>query len=118
MQLRAPWTHGGQVWGFPGGARDSHETRLEAALRELHEELGVSHDSLDVLHERVWADHGPWSYHTVIARARHELVWDSNDEAVDVRWVAVADVAELDLHPGVRASWDDVLVTLTELLGG
>ena len=28
------------------------------------------------------------------------------------------DVAELDLHPGVRASWDDVLVTLTELLGG
>lgn len=116
MQLRAPWTHGGQVWGFPGGARDSHETLGQAALRELHEELQVGPDHLDILHERMWTDHGDWSYHTVIARARAELDWVSNDEAIEVRWVAIQDVADLDLHPGVRASWAQVRVVLHTLL--
>jgi 8-oxo-dGTP diphosphatase len=116
MQLRAPWTQGGQVWGFPGGARDSHETALEAALRELHEEMGVAHDALHILHEQMWADHGDWGYHTVIARARYDLDWESNNEAVDVAWIELDEVAGLDLHPGVRASWDDVRAVLDVLL--
>jgi 8-oxo-dGTP diphosphatase len=36
MQHRAPWVHNGDTWGIPGGARDSHETPLEAALREAN----------------------------------------------------------------------------------
>ena len=31
MQHRAPWSHGGDTWGVPGGARRRTETALEAA---------------------------------------------------------------------------------------
>ena len=34
LQHRAPWVHNGDTWGIPGGARDSHETIVEAAIRE------------------------------------------------------------------------------------
>ena len=34
LQHRAAWTAQGDTWGIPGGARDSHETATEAALRE------------------------------------------------------------------------------------
>ena len=33
--------HNGDTWGIPGGARDSHESALEAALRESNEEIGI-----------------------------------------------------------------------------
>ena len=49
MQLRAEWTHGGRVWGIPGGARDSHENAVESALREMHEELSIHPDSVTVI---------------------------------------------------------------------
>ena len=44
-RLRA---HGGQ-WALPGGRVDAGETVEEAALRELHEELGVPASADDVL---------------------------------------------------------------------
>ena len=31
LQHRAGWTHEGDTWALPGGARDSHETPAEAA---------------------------------------------------------------------------------------
>ena len=116
MQLRAPWTHGGQTWGFPGGARDSHETVIDAALRELLEELGVTSDDLDILHDDTWADHGQWSYHTVIARAKNEITVTHNDESVEVRWIALEDVDGLDLHPGVRGAWEHVVAHVRRLI--
>ena len=41
LQHRAPWSHQGGTWGLPGGARDSHESPEEAAVREAHEEAGL-----------------------------------------------------------------------------
>ena len=41
LQHRAPWSHQGGTWGLPGGARDSHETPEQAAVREAHEEAGL-----------------------------------------------------------------------------
>ena len=38
---RAGWSHHGDTWGPPGGARDSHETPAEAAVREAAEECGA-----------------------------------------------------------------------------
>ena len=32
LQLRAAWTHGGGSWALPGGALDSHEDPVEAAV--------------------------------------------------------------------------------------
>ncbi|MFZ9954411.1 MAG: NUDIX domain-containing protein, partial [Ilumatobacteraceae bacterium] len=47
-QLRAAWTHGGGTWALPGGARDSHEDVITAALREAAEEVGVDYSRVEV----------------------------------------------------------------------
>ena len=41
LQHRAVWSHQGGTWGLPGGARDSHETPEETAVREAQEEAGL-----------------------------------------------------------------------------
>lgn len=115
MQLRAAWTHGGSTWSFPGGARDSHETPVEAALRELHEELAVTAASVIVLHEQVWTDHGDWRYHTVIARAVDDVVPVLNNESETVEWVALDAVADLALHAALQPVWQDVLRAIREV---
>ncbi len=75
LQHRAPWSHQGGTWGLPGGARDSHETAEQAAVREAHEEAGLAADRLTVRTTVVTAEvsgvSGPyWTYTTVIADAR------------------------------------------------
>ena len=57
LQHRAPWVHNGDTWGIPGGARDSHESPLQAALREASEEIGLA---IDLVEARVEHrdDHG------------------------------------------------------------
>ena len=80
MQHRAPWVHNGDTWGIPGGARDSHESVIEAAIREAHEEVGINGEDLTA-GEVFVDDHGLWSYHTVIATAHPALVaHEANDE--------------------------------------
>ena len=116
MQLRAEWTHGGQTWAFPGGARDSHETSQEAALRELYEELGIASDAVEIVHGNTWTDHGDWHYHTVIATAHNVMEFVSNEESVDVRWVHIDQVTELELHPGVASVWPEVSVAIVSIL--
>lgn len=41
VQHRALWTNFGGTWGIPGGAVDTGESVVEAALRETEEETGV-----------------------------------------------------------------------------
>jgi 8-oxo-dGTP pyrophosphatase MutT (NUDIX family) len=115
MQLRADWTHGGGTWAFPGGARALSETPVEAAMRELHEELQVPAASLEVLHEQVWTDHGDWRYHTVIARAVGVIDPVLNNESERADWVALDAVADLPLHAALAPIWPDVLAVLREV---
>ena len=72
LQHRAPWSHHGDTWGVPGGARRSDEDALTAALREAKEEAGVDADVVTP-YVSVLDDHGPWSYTTVLARTDHEF---------------------------------------------
>lgn len=115
MQHRAPWVHNGDSWGIPGGARDSHETVIEAAIREANEEVGISGDHLTT-GEIFIDDHGVWSYQTVIAKAHPELVaHEANDESKEVAWVAFNEVQSKNLHPSFANTWPQLLVRLEKL---
>jgi 8-oxo-dGTP diphosphatase len=111
LQHRAPWSHQGGTWGLPGGARDSHETVEQAAVREAHEEAGLPADQLTVRTTVVTAEIAGnggacWTYTTVIADAPEILQTTPNRESAELRWVAPDDVADLPLHPGFAASWE------------
>lgn len=111
LQHRAPWSHQGGTWGLPGGARDSHETAEQAAVREAHEEAGLPAHQLTVratvITAEISASSGAsWSYTTVIADAPELLETVPNRESSELRWVAEDAVADLPLHPGFAASWE------------
>jgi 8-oxo-dGTP diphosphatase len=108
LQHRAPWSHQGGTWGLPGGARDSHETPEQAAVREANEEAGLQADLLTVRTTVVTAiaTGSDWTYTTVIADAAELLETVPNRESSELRWVAEDEVVGLPLHPGFAASWD------------
>lgn len=107
LQHRAPWSHQGGTWGLPGGARDSHETAEQAAVREALEEAGLPSELLSVRATVITAtaSGSHWTYTTVVADAGELLDTVPNRESAELRWVAEEDVAHLPLHPGFAASW-------------
>jgi 8-oxo-dGTP diphosphatase len=111
LQHRAVWSHQGGTWGLPGGARDSHESPEETAVREAHEEAGLVADHVVVRGAVVTstASGSDWTYTTVVADAPHPLDTVANHESAELRWVAEDEVASLPLHPGFAASWQQVL---------
>ena len=108
LQHRAYWSHHGDTWGVPGGARGSRESAVDTALREAVEETGVDIAALVVLGEMV-DDHDGWTYTTVLAQAASELPVNALDrESTDVRWVHVDGVGRLPLHPGFAGTWPEL----------
>ena len=108
LQHRAPWVHNGDTWGIPGGARDSHESVLEAAIREAKEETGIDPVHLTPI-QTFSDDHGMWRYDTVIASATDLLIaHELNDESHEVRWVHIDQVNTLTLHPSFEKSWPEL----------
>ena len=108
LQLRAPWVHNGGTWGIPGGARDSHESWTEAAIREAVEEIGITPGSLTLIRDYI-DDHSSWSYVTVIAQAFDDLTpGELNHETMEVRWVAMDNVESLPLHQNFAKSWRSI----------
>lgn len=110
LQHRAPWSHQGGTWGLPGGARDSHETAEQAAVREALEEAGLPTERLAVRAAVVTADvfgsgGARWTYTTVVADTGELLRTVPNRESAELRWVAEDQVDHLPLHPGFAASW-------------
>jgi 8-oxo-dGTP diphosphatase len=126
LQHRAAWSHQGGTWALPGGARDSHETAEQAAVREAHEEAGLAADMMTVRTTVVTAEVSGaagsyWTYTTVIADAAEQLETVPNRESSELRWVAVDAVAGLPLHPGFAASWErlrEVAATIPLLQAG
>ena len=109
LQHRALWSHQGGTWGLPGGARDSHETAVDAAVREAHEETGIAADEIAVLDSEVTHQAvSGWTYTTVIAEAASQLGTVANGESDELRWVREDDVDELPLHPGFGRAWPEL----------
>lgn len=106
LQHRVSWSHFGNTWALPGGARHEGESACDAALREAAEEAGVPDAStrprlLSTL------DLGYWSYTTVVgdvAQPFEPII--SDPESRELAWVPVDEVAGYPLHPGFAASWE------------
>jgi septum formation protein len=114
LQHRSLESHQGGTWGVPGGAIVPGETAVEGALRESHEEAGISPGAVRVLGEHV-LDHGPWSYTTVLAEETPGTVVDvrpTDSESLEVRWVPVDEVTDRELLPAFAAAWPTLLAAV------
>ena len=115
LQRRSGWGNHGGTWGPPGGARDSHESVVAAALREAEEECAVPAGAVRV--RGIFRDdHGGWSYRTVIATAPRPFpVRAMGSETSKVAWVPVEEVAALRLHPSFAQWWPVLRAALPPL---
>lgn len=116
LQHRAEWVHNGDTWGIPGGARDSHESPIDAALRESVEETGID-PSLVSVHFTHSDDHTDWRYDTVIATAGTDLHPHAmNEESQELRWISWDEIDAMDLHPSFAKSWPAIKLLLFQLI--
>ncbi|MGC0371240.1 NUDIX domain-containing protein [Microbacterium sp. SLBN-111] len=105
LQHRVSWSHFGDTWALPGGARHQGESARDGALRESAEEAGVPVDAVQPRFESV-LDLGIWSYSTLVADVTTPFEPVISDpESVALEWVPVEDVASRPLHPGFAAAW-------------
>jgi 8-oxo-dGTP pyrophosphatase MutT (NUDIX family) len=105
LQHRVQWSHHGDTWGVPGGARHHDESPVAAALREAAEETGLRPES--ALATGLYADdHGSWSYCTVVAAAVGVTeARATSAETVEMRWWPVSSLPDVPLHPGFAETW-------------
>lgn len=106
LQHRAGWSHEGGTWSIPGGARDSHEGPVEAAVREAGEECGLPAGSINVRADvRTAGEPATWTYTTVVADAADRLATTANRESVELTWIEESRVGAMALHSGFAEAW-------------
>lgn len=98
-------------WEFPGGKVEGIETRHEALVRELREELGIEAVVGPLLHQQ-HADYGDGGRFLV----RYYLIeqWEPdpvNRDFHEIRWVMAADIPGMRLLHG-NARFVEKLLTL------
>ena len=96
---KAP-AHG--LWSVPGGRVEHGETLIEATVRELREETGLEGVCGPLID---WGEYFEDEHHSIVFDFEVTVVGDdepvAGDDAVEVRWVDLPDVAELPLVDGL-----------------
>jgi ADP-ribose pyrophosphatase YjhB (NUDIX family) len=102
------WSHHGDTWALPGGARHEGESACDGALREATEEAGVPDAAvrprlLSVL------DLGYWTYTTLVGDVIRSFEPTISDpESRELAWIPPEEVADKPLHPGFASSWAEL----------
>lgn len=105
LQHRATWSHFGDTWGLPGGARHEGESAVDGALREAGEEAGVPRAAMAPRLLSTFAT-AVWTYGTLVADVIDPFEPVISDpESRELKWVPLDEVEALPLHPGLAASW-------------
>ncbi|HSF26780.1 MAG TPA: NUDIX domain-containing protein [Actinomycetes bacterium] len=115
LQHRAAWSHHGDTWGLPGGARDSHESPEQAALREAAEEAGLDPATVRV-RGRHRDDHVGWCYDTVVADVAAPATPVAQHESAALVWVPEGEVTARAVHPGFALTWPRLAAPLVTLI--
>ncbi len=105
LQHRVTWSHHGDTWALPGGARHLGESARAGALREAQEEAGVPDGAVRARVESV-LDLDVWTYTTLIGDVTtpfEPVISDPESRAL--AWVPPGEVTDLPLHPGFAGSW-------------
>ncbi len=106
LQHRVSWSHHGDTWALPGGARHQGESACDGALREAKEEAGVPEGSirprlLSVL------DLDVWTYATLVGDVIAPFEPTISDpESRELAWVPLDALTDKPLHPGFAGSWE------------
>lgn len=104
-------------WSIPGGLIELGEPVIDAVHREVREETGleVKIVRLAEVYERIAPDEtGRTEYHFVLLDYLCHVesgTLKAGDDAADVRWFAVTDLASLEMTPGSLAVIERVLKT-------
>lgn len=116
LTQRAKFLSYANTWTTPGGSVDEGETALEAAVRELHEELGVAQSQVRGTIRTVVERHGDGRLYTTFV-----VETDSIDvqvpehlprETAAVQWFLPEQIEALSLHPGFREIWAKIKETI------
>jgi 8-oxo-dGTP pyrophosphatase MutT (NUDIX family) len=93
--------HGGQI-AFPGGkCAPEDDTKLDTALRETREEIGLEPESVDILEELTAVDTVTTGFliHPYLGRIRPPAAWRREPrEIAEVLEVDVADLVRPEAH--------------------
>ncbi len=110
------------LWALPGGGMEVGESIADAAVREVAEETGVNVELTGLV--GIYTDPGHvMAYDNGEVRQEFSVCFrarvtggearEDGSETKEVRWVAPADVAALNVHPSMRRRIDDALAGRT-----
>ncbi len=111
-------------WGFPGGRMEMGETHLDAALRELNEETGITADSPRLLTVLDFIEHdadGRLAHHFAMIAVLCQ--WRAGeavaaDDALEARWYDRAALAKLGESASLKVEFLADLALAEDGAGG
>jgi isopentenyldiphosphate isomerase len=98
LSLRNSNKSGSLLWECTGGSVISGESRLDAAVREVYEELGITLDSNSaklISSERRGKHHDFYDIWLFKKDIKHEEFKLDLDEVVDVKWVTIIEFDQM-----------------------